>query len=411
MAHCTNCGEDMDDCTSVCPCTCKNCKNIVFNHVLAYTQVYLDTYSVVEVTKAIETFFTNEDVAAAREILRRKFDSDLNTLDICKIANRKSSLNRSTMEANAGDITEAVYYLMQMDGPPKFVTFELNKLPLLTPILASTRTQAENVLFLEQKVRRIEERLNEQSSQLMQQSDDINKCQKKLEFKSVAPSAKNAMATPMVPSSLSFTREKDISEPEISQSIGSSALGPRQEQPRPGPSWAEMTSRDLPRDGGPNSSGWEIPRHHRLKQRRASGGTQDSQPVTKTHGRRTQALQGSATNTQLKAGAGPNRDLWIFNVHKDMEDDKLRKFIEDGGSTKEKKVHIRQWQVRYNEFSESKQFRLTIGKVDYDYVYKAEFWPLDISVRKYYLSNEEKAQLKGSKQGAASADLISQSRS
>ena len=97
----------------------------------------------------------------------------------------------------------------------------------------------------------------------------------------------------------------------------------------------------------------------------------------------------------MKAGAGPSRDLWIFNVHKDMKDNDLRNYVADGGGTKEKKVNIRSWEARYNDDQDSKQFRLTISKQDYDYVYKTEFWPKDISVRKYYLSAEDKAKLRG----------------
>ena len=78
-----------------------------------------------------------------------------------------------------------------------------------------------------------------------------------------------------------------------------------------------------------------------------------------------------------------------------MDDETLRKFIEDGGSNKERKVHVKLWQSRYHERHESKQFRLTISKRDYEYVYKSEFWPLHVSVRKYYLSSEEKAQIYG----------------
>ena len=121
MAQCGNCGNDLGNNGAVCPCTCRNCRDIICHHVLAYAQSYLDNYTTVEVIKAVEMYFKNEDVADARELLRNKFADDLKDHDICKIANRKSSPNRSVLEANASDIVEAVYYLTNSERSNKNV--------------------------------------------------------------------------------------------------------------------------------------------------------------------------------------------------------------------------------------------------------------------------------------------------
>ena len=81
----------------------------------------------------------------------------------------------------------------------------------------------------------------------------------------------------------------------------------------------------------------------------------------KNKNRQNQGIQRTADGTQVKAGPGPNRDLWIYNVDKTMEDEQLRKFIEDGGSSKAGKVHIRLWEPRYQAQWDTKKFRLTIG--------------------------------------------------
>ena len=135
------------------------------------------------------------------------------------------------------------------------------------------------------------------------------------------------------------------------------------------------------------SNDWQQQRHERRKQK-----TQGTNNRIKT-------ITGLAPGTQVKSSGGPNRDLWVFNVHKDMKDDDLYNFIADGGSKQTRKVNIRQWHPRYKEHYEHKCFRLVIGKCDYDYVFDEEFWPLDISVRKYWLSKEERQD--GAKEGTA----------
>lgn len=389
MAHCGNCGDDLDNNTGVCPCTCRNCKDIIYHHVLAYAQSYLDNCSVLEVTKALEIYFANDEVATARDLLRMKFADELKDQDICKVANRKSSPNRSVLEANASDVAEAVYALGNSEMPPRFVTFDLKKLPLLTPDLASVRTQAESVLLLNQKMKRVEEKLHEQTSLLVKQNDELGQCKMKLN---------GGSARPLLNAPKHDLQASVHSVQQLPAPAKDSATPNGPQVPRPGISYAQATKENAQEDTAKTS--WEMQRQQRRRLRQRSGETHDSVTGDRNR-RRAPALQGSAADTQVKASDGPNRDLWIFNVHKDMDDVTLRKYIEDGGSLRERKIQIRLWEARYKDWQDSKHFRLTIGKKDYEYVYKSEFWPIDVSVRKYFLSNDEKAQLKGNRDAAA----------
>ena len=110
--------------------------------------------------------------------------------------------------------------------------------------------------------------------------------------------------------------------------------------------------------------------------------------------KKTPSLQGSAAGTRFKAGLGPNRDLWIYNVDYEMQDDDLKKFIEEGGSNMSGKVHVRRWEPRYNPGWDTKRFRLTIGLNDYERVFTSEFWPQDIWVRKYWVNFEKERNKK-----------------
>ena len=121
----------------------------------------------------------------------------------------------------------------------------------------------------------------------------------------------------------------------------------------------------------------------------------DWQTKQKRRNRPPQGIKGKASdqtgNIRARQG-GPNRDLWISNVDNDIDDDDLKSFIENGGSSQQGKVVVHLWEKRYNDGSDSKRFRLTIGRSER--VYKEDFWPSDIDVRRYWLSESEKLALR-----------------
>ena len=86
--------------------------------------------------------------------------------------------------------------------------------------------------------------------------------------------------------------------------------------------------------------------------------------------------------------------VWPITWHYEMQDDDLKKFIEEGGSNRSGKVHVRLWEPRYNPEWDTKRFRLTIGLSDYDRVFTSEFWPQDIGVRKYWVNFDKERNKK-----------------
>lgn len=395
MAECAKCGNDLPG-ENVCMCNCTNCKDTVFNPVLAYCQCSLKNFSVIEVAKAIEQFFCNEDVAEARDLLRHMFLDRLHDLEIKKIATRKSSPNRSCLEANASDVTEAVYSLINSASPVRFATLELSKLPILTPVLATTRSQAEMILMMEKKMQQMEQEIVLHSNQLKQHDASIadmshscklqaserstmtrqtTKPTSSLEHLTPAHTAGAGVgARPKVPQPVTNTAEmRDLALPAPAEGFGGTG---RQN------TWANIAAQGQPDEREP----WQQQRSERLRLLKQDQAKKEGVRKRKP----TPCLQGSANNTVIKAGKGPSRDLWIFNVDKDMSDDTLRSYISEGGSKKQNTVNIRLFEPRYKAGAESKQFRLTISKNDYDYVYQADFWPVDVSVRRYWLSEADK---------------------
>ena len=158
-----------------------NSKGVIIDPVLTYCSSFLKNYSVAEVAEALTQFFTEEIVITARNILREEFTGQLENLDIVKISQRRSSSSRTSFDANARDVTEATYVLINEDERPKFVIDDVNKLPILGPSLATPRNQAESILMLEKKFLSLEmkmavndELLRDHDQELMRQKTERN---------------------------------------------------------------------------------------------------------------------------------------------------------------------------------------------------------------------------------------------
>ena len=388
MERCQKCGLDLQTGIETCTCACKNCKNTVIDPVLVYCQSYLKNYTVAEVTKAVEMFFSIDDTNKARDILRKDFMEFLSELDISKIGSRRSSSNRSHVEATAHDVTEAVYLLIKEENGPRFILDDISKLPVLGPVLASPRDQSASILVMEKKLQRMEEKLC--ATDEVVRLHDRQIAEHEIASKSVGVGRNTNMNRPLPASDLpgygsytlpppgpgfgGKTREDDrnVTCTRKDNNIGSEASSDH-------PCWSEVASQL--KDG---DSRWNTVSN------RKSAGKSDKPAARK----RPAPMQGTATDTLIKAGSGPSRDLWVYNVHRDMSDDDLQKYIEEGGSTKEKKINVRLWEARYEDHYEHKCFRLTIAKSDYDYVFSPGFWPLNVHFRKYWLNKKELEAIK-----------------
>ena len=148
--------ELQDDCNS----KIANCNSSLVDPVLAYCASFLKNYSVAEVTDALQQFFKEDTVLTARDLLRRKCEEKLKDLDIMKVSQRRASANRKSFEANASDVAEAVYLLINEDNGPQFLIDDVRKLPLLGPSLATPKSQAETILLLEKKFQNMETRMS-----------------------------------------------------------------------------------------------------------------------------------------------------------------------------------------------------------------------------------------------------------
>lgn len=390
METCKNCDLELPDENAVCTCQCKRCGDIVFDPVLAYCQSFLKNYSVAEVAKAVESFFSSDDVIKARELIRSDFAEKVKDLEISRTASRRTTINRSHLQANAVDVVEATYHLSQNEGP-RFMVDDISQIPILRPNLANARDQAASLLMLEKRLERFEEKFNEKiaaTDEILKDHDQQlheHKVRKSTSLCATSDYGLLSLPPPATgfgrnPDGKKHTAPRDALENDRGcNQTPAAAAAPEDRQS----SWSAIATHLQE-----NSEDWKVVESKRKPHNR------QNQTEKRAVKKRPAPMQGTATDTEIKAGSGPSRDLWVYNVHKDMSDEALRKYIEDGGSKKDKKVNVRLWEPRYQDHHEYKCFRLSISKFDYEYVFQPDFWPLDVHFRKYWLSKEEFSAIK-----------------
>ena len=361
-------------------CSCDKDREIdlpetVDNCVLAYCQAFLHNFDVITLAMSIDAYFSNEDLNAARKLLRDTFVKHITGMDIAKHKSRNISTQKCGTSAVAYDIVEAMYKLINQDIATRFIVSDISKLPILRPDMIEKKSIEERMLLLEKRMMKMEEwktsneRTTEEHSVRIKSVENDHK-----------PNRVNMQSEWPLPGT---SNSKSSETHSYKSALRSVPNAPRFDRPLMAASSQESLVEEGEENGGTND--WSLQRH----QKKQAWRQQKSKEAPR---KKTQAIQGSAQGTELKAGLGPNRDLWIYNVDNEMEDDDLRTFIENGGSNKSGKVHIRLWEPRYKPEWDSKKFRITIGLMDYSRVFTEEFWPKDIFVRKYWVNFEKEKQ-------------------
>ena len=373
--QCFACGQRLLLDTGQCSCDNRNESGVFYNAVLAYCQAYMQKYDVNTMAKAVDTYFACEDVNTARKLMRQFFPEQLADLDIMKHETRRNTAQRPVNMINAQDITEAVYKLCNMDIGPMFVTHEIQKLPIMQPDIVDPRSQMERLALLEKKFERLDEwRVNKDKA-----LDKLTPLPASTSRYSDVARPRNPIGSRTLLSDHGQVRpngslEASSSTPPNIANIGETASNAMEMEPLP----SANSNNNI--DGG----GWLTvgPRTNRSNQYSRHSGQQGNNK------KRSPGIQGKAAGTSITAGGGPNRDLWVYNVGKEMQDDFLKDFIENGGSKKAKKVTIRHWEGHYKEHWDTKSFHLTIPLADYETVYSEDFWPEDIWIRKYWVNKK-----------------------
>ena len=356
---CGSCQKELPDgyvatCNECMTKSCETCRNVTFNTVLAYGSRFLENYSIAEVCKSLEMHFKKEDIVKARNLLREQFGDLLDGTSIMTAENRKGSYGRSAMHANALDVVQALDELSRLANGIQFAVLDITSLPVVRPQSGDTDID-ERVIMMENAMRRLQERVDQQESTL----EMISVKDKNETMMLRIDELQNKVA--------SF--EKAVKEAKVPCAVNQSYAGKVTGIPR-----SVQESAGIKRPMNDSSAGNVGPSTSAAVQPREN----DWQEVKHKKKRKpTEVLQGQAKDTNIKAGkiATPDRDFWISNVDLTMDDKALQEFIENGGSTKDGKLNLRLFERRYKDDFTTKCFRITIGAEDYKRVYNSEFWP------------------------------------
>jgi hypothetical protein len=362
MALCSKCGVDYQE--SLCAKCVTECNGIVFNEVLAYCQAFLRNFNVKEVADAVERLFPEDDVVTARKLLVDTCGDIIPPASaINEVKYRRTTGSRPASQANACDVVAALYEITSNELCPKFAVLDLSKMPVVKPMTGGD-DRNERILRLEKYLERLEKRIDATDTKVEAVQNG------RAPARSYAAVSSPSMPTTSFPAPAAASLFP--AQPPAAASVPQVSRSSQQPLNRPTVQLGQLASAESSSGG---AGGWQRRREDIVAERRRQ--------------RRAQGLQGKATDSAIKGRTGgPNRDFWISNVDKEIKDEDLRTFIENGGSSKQGSVEIRFWEKRYKEYFDTKCFRLTIGKSDYDRVYSEEFWPEDIHIRKYWVGNQ-----------------------
>ena len=385
--NCENCERELP--ARGLHCLCFSCEARC-NSLLAYCQCYLQNYGVQEVSTAIQVHFSSQEVVTARSLLRDNWKEHFYGLSIMLTGQRRNTETRSAQKANAQDIATAMDKLVRLDKPPRFIAWDLRCLPMVRPKTTENDTE-EKLILLENTLRRLEGRVSnnefsittivaENEGEVKPKLSDIENTLKTHEklIQEAKPTfaAKAAGSLPPLPQTVPSPAANTVVVQQPTVQKIAEQMPARTAVRRPSGSRGISTKNnssallDQQQEGRADGD-WQIWKNRRKP-------------------RSTPGIKGKGMDQNIKGRTGgPNRDLWISNIDSSIDDNDLKEFIESGGSTKAGQIQIRFWQKRYTDRSESKCFRFTIGRSDYDKVYNENFWPSDIEVRKYWLSAEE----------------------
>ena len=359
----------------------------------------MDNTSVDDVCRAIQVHFSNESLRIAREKLASSCKKWLDGTEIISVQFRRGSTARPAIEMNASDVANGVYKIMTSSDAPRFATLNLSMLPIVRPTEGNDRETDERLHILEKRLSLLERRQEDDRETLSENTTEIlRNTENAKRLKSVVDSILESpvMRNPRMPSD---DRDNTYSpDNEVFPDLPKKAAV--NTGPTPWKSPVPNVASNLPLTTNVNGAceQTDMPRindksDNSCDTTASDGFVKTNKQIRKEareNKRKAIVLQGTVKNTGIKPGRAPDRDLWIFNVDKETDDNELRSYIAEGGNAKSKPIGIRKWEPQYKEEFYTKCFRLTISKDDYETVFNADFWPDSIKIRKYWVNRSKR---------------------
>ena len=135
---------------------------LYINELLSYSSHYINNSNIQNIKKIIVNFYDNDEVLTAKKLLWELKSDFLGPYN-----ERKSTVNRSSSEANLNDIFDGLQTLDTIDQIPNFVAKNIDKIPERQP-------EEINIVSLLNRINKIEKKTTEYKNTLSNHEIDLH---------------------------------------------------------------------------------------------------------------------------------------------------------------------------------------------------------------------------------------------
>jgi hypothetical protein len=368
-------------------------EKLIRSEILCYIQCHLNRTVKSKILECAGRGFSDDDILTARDVLDREYGSQLKS----KLKNRRNGQTKMKAEQTLEDIVSAMMELDQNGIHTNFGAKDLIILPKCDPKDVDAYAILERLLAMEEKVRRIENGLNENVSEVMLSKEVLQKAVDTIKTHETLLTEKIDPTQPTFANVLS--RPGGYGGGRLRSGPGSNsgkhnqatkydgANQPRAEVVITGGVTTNQSmitggtlSDDAPARKGSRHSSW-------IKIGRDGKPESVSQSQPQLNKRR--VIQGNAQSDTIRGAPPPRRDFFVSRVHKETDDEGFKMYITGKG------VKDLDLTLVSNPNATFKSYKLSVGISDKDKVLCSEMWPAGICIQRWRVRSS----------GAANSDV------
>ncbi len=319
---------------------------------------------------------SKEEINIAKSCLWEKC-GHLDIMD--KMVHRMDSASRGAEHAELEDIIDGIQKLFTIDTPPSFIVSacDIHRLPRCQPGELIEPSILQRLLTVEAQMKQLHQSMDSTVTRCIESDDKVSAIATKIQMSPYigaaqstktpvilsAPSADLSYAPLTVkmppPGQKKTTTTKSHSQREVRNDGRKSSEKPSTKAP------SLESQPGAPAGSAQDDDGFTLPRYVQRKQLRDNQrqGIRGSAPATGT-------LRGAPVNP-------PNRDLFIYKVHKDVDSHELENVISSNGFTIVQFKCVSHMEAKY------KSFQLTVPRAEFSRLFDSNIWPEGICVRKF----------------------------
>ena len=357
------------------------------NELLSYIQHHLVRSSADNIKSVIIRFYTPEEISQAKSLFWKSVPSD----SLGPMRTRVKSTTRLAHEADVDDVISSFQKTDSLSlSIPKFAAINLDRLPNYPPEQVSDAVVRDIVNSIEQRLRVVEARSEGNTDSInvlnMLANEGLkSKVSSNLTCSSSWPAlgSESVETTCNRDASMSEAASKSDSRPSAADVV---KLIPKPQRPVTRP--RGVTLQAVTMTGAPLAASKNVKDDHKEDVPSSQDKNEAEIPgdfeMTREQKRRiwrrernNKAIVGKRENCVIKSGL-KNIDIFIFRVHKDVDNEDLKQFIVDEG------IFVSNFQKVSRDDSMMNSFKATIPFTDYDHVMSDSFWPTGIACRRFY---------------------------